>query len=380
MTQLVRVAFLKKFVPLALLVSFWAASFAFLDDAAQTVVKVEQPGISGPCDFVKFWVVSRMETSGQGAALYDFDKSLAWQRQVLPAVKIILPFMYPPPALLLFRPFALLPLYPAYLAWSLFALLASAVLFRLAALPWAAVLVGCFCPAALLNFDLGQLGLLTGAVTVAAVGLAAKRPVRAGVLAGLLVIKPPEAAILPVILARQGWRGLIAAVMVAGSILLASLVVDGGAVWHGFLQQGSATAHVTLLQPPPAGGASIWWMCRGFGAGIAVSFLAQAVASVVALTLCWRAWREPPANRLAQLAFTVCLGMIAAPYGLIYDLCGVSAALAALVWQERRLVTSDVLLWTWPVLGLIIDRHFNVELTPLVLGLTAWRTSRAMAG
>jgi hypothetical protein len=41
-------------------------------------------------------------------------------------------------------------------------------------------------------------------------------------------------------------------------------------------------------------------------------------------------------------------------------------------------VLVDVLLWVWPVLGLIISRHFYLELAPVVLAAAARRAWIAM--
>jgi hypothetical protein len=59
-------------------------------------------------------------------------------------------------------------------------------------------------------------------------------------------------------------------------------------------------------------------------------------------------------------------------------MCATSLAFAALAHQERRLHLVDALIFTWPVISLIIAFHFFLELTPLVLLLAAWRAARAL--
>jgi hypothetical protein len=118
-------------------------------------------------------------------------------------------------------------------------------------------------------------------------------------------------------------------------------------------------------------------MFRSFGFSYAVSAVLQAVVTVGAGLLCWLVWRRSEGETHARVALTTCLAVLATPYGFLYDLCGVSIAFAALAYKERRLLLSDVVLWIWPVLGLIIALNAYLELTPLVLCLSARRAWRA---
>jgi hypothetical protein len=90
------------------------------------------------------------------------------------------------------------------------------------------------------------------------------------------------------------------------------------------------------------------------------------------------AWRREGTDPIARMMLTACLGLLMTPYGYIYDLSVTSIAVAALAFQERRLVLEDVLLFGWPVLGLVIALKFYVELAPVILCLAAWRAARAL--
>jgi len=52
---------------------------------------------------------------------------------------------------------------------------------------------------------------------------------------------------------------------------------------------------------------------------------------------------------------------------------------AALAQQERRITLIDTLVFTWPLLSLIIGFHCFLELTPLLLCAGAWRAARALS-
>ncbi len=378
----------------ALLAGLWLASGSFirplikasyLQIVSPTVPGAEKLGVAGPNDFVMFWAAGRMAANGQAADAYAQNKIFAVEQFDTPADSLRLPWTYPPPIFLLTGIVQGLPFFPGFFAWGIGLALAALLCLRCAGLPWPVILAGLLSPAALLNFNLGQIGLFTGAVFLAALFLAARRPVTTGLLLASLVIKPQIGLLAPVpLIARHHWRGL--ASFAAGGALLcaATAMLLGWPAWQEFLRRGLPLAHLLLIQPFPRHwapatssyefyGISVLWMLRSFGCALWLSALGQAVVSVAAVVVCWRAWRRPAGNLVALAALTSCLALLVIPYGYLYDLCGCSIGIAALAWQERRLLLRDVLLWTWPVTGLIISQHLDVELAPVVLMLAAHR-------
>lgn len=347
--------------------------------------------LSGPCDFTMFWAVGRMVNAGQAADVFEPQKILAWEAAIPQNAHVRLLWFYPPPALLLAGPAGhTAPFFRALFLWIAGLTILSVLILRGAGLDWRVIVVAGLSPAGLLNADLGQLGLLAGALTVAGLLLADRRPVLAGGLFGALAFKPQAAMLAPVLLLARGhWRGLASGLAVALALCGLSLALYGPAVWHGFLTQGLKYSHFVLIQPfphhqPPTDnsnefyGVSVFWMCRSFGWSVRLSSLVQSLAALGAVAVCWWAWRRKNADPIARMALTACLGLLMTPYGYLYDLCGTSIAVAALAFQERRLVLTDVLLFGWPVLGLMIALTFYRELAPLMLCLAAWRAAKAM--
>jgi len=346
--------------------------------------------LAGPCDFTMFWAVGRMANAGQAVDIYTPHKILGAEAfPENPYIRLL--WFYPPPALLLVAPAAhVTPFFRALYLWIALVLLLSVLILRRARLGWPVILVAVLSPAGLLNADLGQLGFFTGALSVAGMLLAARRPVLAGGLFGALAFKPQAAMLGPVLLlAQASWRGIAGGAAVALIMCGLSLVLWGPAVWHNFLGPGLQYSHFVLIQPfprhpPPVDnsnefyGVSVFWMCRSFGWSVRASSLVQSVAALGAVAVCWWAWRREVKNPIARVALTACLGLFVTPYGYLYDLGGTSIAVAALAWQERRLVLTDVLLFCWPVLGLLIALKFYLELAPVILALTCWRAAKAM--
>jgi hypothetical protein len=383
-------------VPFALLVSFWLTALTFvLPLATETAHFVAAPPgapvqLDGPCDFAAFWAAGRMAAAGNPAGAYDPAQLLAVEAANRPARRLQLPWYYPPPTLLLARAAQGPAFFPALFLWiSVLAALAVLIL-RGAAFPWPVIAAGLLSPASLLNTDLGQLGCLSGALFVTGLMLAETGAGFAGALFGALIIKPQAGFLAPIVLLARGrWAGLATGAFTAALLAAIAWLCFGAATWRAFFTYAPLVSHLTLAEPfphhaPPVAGSdelygtSVFWMVRSFGGPLRASALAQGAASLAAACACWAAWRRRNANPVARAALTTCLALAITPYGYVYDMCASSIAFAALAYQERRLHLADVLIFTWPVISLIIAFHFFVELTPLILLLAAWRAARAL--
>ncbi len=156
-------------------------------------------------DFQCFWAASSLALADRPAEVYDPEAFRAVQRALhgradAPAGM----FSYPPHALLLFLPLALLPYTASAVAW--LAATASAYALALRALlpGWAAVLPFLAFPAAFLNAWYVQNGFLSAALLGAAAHLLVKRPVLAGICLGCLFYKPQLGLVVPLALAAAG--------------------------------------------------------------------------------------------------------------------------------------------------------------------------------
>lgn len=379
---------------LALLFSLWLASFSFVQPLAQDIWNFGRAEwasgrvdtrVQGPCDFVAFWSAGQLAGNGHAEDAYLPGSILNAERANPAAHGLRLLWYYPPPALLLALPVQGLPFFPAFLFWDTGLLLLSALILRLAEVPVPVIAAAALSPAALLNADLGQIGLLTGSLLVAGLLLLDRHPLASGGLLGTLLIKPQIVILAPVIvLASRAWPATAAAVVTVMGLCAFTTWLLGYAVWPAFLAHSPASTHYILDQafprhPPPAPGSdefygtSVFWMLRSFRLDPAWSYAGQAVAALAAILACWRAWRQPDTDRIALTALTVCLGFLVTPYGYLYDYSAVCIAFAALCWRQRRVTFTDVLVFTWPLLSLIIGFHFFLELTPIILCLGACR-------
>ncbi len=266
--------------------------------------------------------------------------ALAWAGRVLgaPPVAHLHPFaldwLYPPTMGLLAMLQACAPLGLSFFLWRGLYFIISAALLRRTGLPWGPIILGLTGPAALLDLSNGENGTLTGGLLVASLMWMETRPVRAGALAGFLSIKPQLGLLLPFILLRRRLTPALAGfVLCVALLVLLTLGFEGVYAWRWFLSGARhASTHmisVSFARYFPAIGDTVFFMARSFGASLATAWALQALSSLAAGALIWRAWANP-ADTLARMGVSVSLAVLLMPYGFLYDLVGFSVAMAAL--------------------------------------------------
>jgi len=327
------------------------------------------------CDAALFWIAGQLTRAGELGSIYDASAFARAAAQMLPAQRLYLPFVYPPPVLL---PAALLSfagLKTSYFIATAGLTGASCYLFRNAGLSWTVIALGLLSPAGLWAIYLGQFGVIGAALLLAGLSRISTHPAQSGVLLSLLCLKPQYALLLPVILlAGRQWRAI--AYFAAGivTLLAVSLVWPGLPAWHAFALAGRAT-ETTLLQAPfgpgyEFHGVSIFWMLRSFGAGLSAAYAAQAISALLAAILAWHLWRREDHRRLS---ITLCLFLLATPYGFTDDMVGYSIT-AAMLLRPNAPLRNAALAALWLAPG--YSGHFaalsGLLLTPLwVLALIA---------
>jgi hypothetical protein len=185
------------------------------------------------------------------------------------------------------------------------------------------------CPASAFTVAVGQNAFLTSALITAGVAMLPRRPAVAGLLLGMLAVKPQFVLMVPVaLLAGRHWRALAAAAAGVTGLVVASLCLGGFDLWTGWfgfmLRQDSA--YGDWLAAGRMHGDSIDAILSLLGASPTAATAGQAVASAAAAACVWRAFRHP---RAQALRLVVILGatLLAAPHVGLYDyvMLGVAA-------------------------------------------------------
>jgi hypothetical protein len=327
-------------------------------------------------DFICFWSAARLALDGLPAAVFDFNAIEAMHRVAVPALhKAYFLWHYPPTFLLVVLPLGLFP----YLA-------ALAVFVAATTLFWAALVrrllpdprawvVAAAAPAGLINLMHGQNGFLTAALAGYALLLLDEQPVFAGVLVGLLAIKPHLAVLFPLALvAQRRWRTIGAAAVTAVVFSLVSIVAFGWDTARAFVND---LAMVRLLMDtgslPWSMIPSLYAAALSLGAAPDQAMGLQLLLAAFAGFGVWFSWRSPAAPFEAQAAVLATAALLLSPYSFYYDLTWAMLAVAWLALLGLRCGFArgerEILLLAWATPLLMIPFHMasHVQLGFLVL-------------
>jgi hypothetical protein len=340
-------------------------------------------------DFMSYWSAARLALAGRAAAAFDGAAITLVQHQVVPFLpNIWYPWHYPPIFLLVVAPLGLMP-YPAALASfvlgtaALWAALARCILTDRRA--W---IVAAATPAGLINLIDGQNAFLTAVLAGFALLWLDRRPVAAGILVGLLAVKPHLAVLFPLALLAEGrWRSITAAAVTVLALAAASLAAFGRGPWAAFLH------HLPITQAMADQGAVPWGtmpspyvFALSLGGPLGVARMLQAVVALFAAGCVWRVWRNPAAAFEAKAATLVAGSLLVSPYLFYYDLTWAALAVAWLALLGLKYgfyrFEREILLFAWLAPALMQPVHALTGLQPgfpavLLLLLLAMRRAAA---
>ena len=271
-------------------------------------------------DFTAFWTAAKGAASGAWTTLYDpgaFEAALS--EQVMQREKWGLTWQYPPHAALLLAPLGALPYLPGYLLFAGGTLAAFLLTFRrLTGVPLTTLAVIAAAPVLFQTALAGQIGTGLGALLLAALLLPDRKPVVAGLCAGLLTIKPQLGILLPVAYLSGGHtRAFGTAALTAGALVLASIAMLGTEAWAAWAAQAFSVAGA--VEDYPMGKMiTVYAALRSAGQPEAVAMTAQALAAATALYAAARLWHSG-ADPLAKASLTACLLFLCTPYAYYYD-------------------------------------------------------------
>jgi alpha-1,2-mannosyltransferase len=291
-------------------------------------------------DFLSFWAASRLALGGQPSLAYQAAAHAAAEQSVFPGHRLgYAAFFYPPTYLLVCLPLALLPYLASLGAW-------------LGATGWACwkvvrgvlgeaaggqvVLLLAF-PGVFANIGHGQNGLLTTALFGGAALCLERRPIAAGIMIGLLSVKPHLGLLAPFALILAGrWRTAWAAAATALAALALAGSVFGPETMRAFLD-ASALARATLAHGLVGAQkmASAYAAVRLLGGGEAAAWAAQALTAGAAALLLARVCRARPGG-LAEGVALASASLLATPFLLDYDLMILAIPMAWLAREARR--------------------------------------------
>jgi hypothetical protein len=285
-------------------------------------------------DYLSLWSAGSLAAEWRAAAAYDWTAHAARMGDAMGhPPQSQLQFSYPPSALLAFAPLSRLPFAPSFILFGVltlipFAYLAGRIVGRPEAALWVLATVPPFW-----NFAVGQTGALAATLLAAGLLLLPARPLLAGVMFGLLTVKPHLGLLVPVaLLASRRWPTIAAAVATALALAVLSAIVHGLEPWLAFLVSLSkfgvfamADTNATAYKMQ-----SLFGLLRTLGAPGQIALAAQSALALAIAAFTWHIWRTPGAHDLKS-AVLLATAVLVTPYAFHYDLTMLTLAQAFLL-------------------------------------------------
>lgn len=327
-------------------------------------------------DFINMWTGPQIVDRFGVMMLFD-RMAYHWaQSDIFGFMVFFHNWSYPIDILFIAYPFSWMP-YPAALAlWSVLGI-ATYVAVVLPRIPveqrtWAiaALLIA---PASLVNIVSGQNGFFTTGLMLGAIALLDRRPYLAGVLIGLLTMKPHLGVVIGLVLiVTFNWRAILSASVTTVVIVGASIAVWGIAPWVTYLTETSSYTWrilIDFLGFQTYMSISVLSSMRAFDFSILAAEIVQAAVSIVTLATAAVMFRRT--NDIPLRALLVASGtFLASPYVFNYDLPILTAAVLW-VMANHRLGTREVVALglAWICAGAVWNLHLaKLGLTPLGYG------------
>lgn len=323
-------------------------------------------------DFITYYAAAELAEQGRVTDAYDLEKMHQAEKAVWPTSEKYAWF-YPPTFHALVKPLAALDYKPAFALFMTATFLLYVLAIRRLAQPWSVLLPAAAFPAVLVNLIYGQNAFLTAGLIILAFANLYRRPVLAGILIGLLVIKPQMAVLLPVLLiCGRHWQTFIAAAITAIVVCLLSTWSIGQEAWPAFFQSlDDARTYLEAGKLRWSQMISVFADVKQLGGSTALAYGLHIAWASLLLALSVHTWRRT--RDLALRATTFVLATLHfSPYMYDYELVWLALPLTLLSlrgsqlgWlrRERELL---LLAWLFPFIDLTFSRVLAVNLFVLV--------------
>ena len=336
---------------------------------------VDGRGQSVGSDFIAFWSAARLAVEGHGSWAWDVHRLAADEFAAFPGLAGPTAWFYPPATLVVVAPLGYLSHTAAFLVWTavglgvFYAALGPIIRGQRYAWPLAVAFPGVW-----LGIAQGQTQFVVAGLVGGALLLLDRRQWSAGVLIGLLVIKPHLAVLFPVILvAGRRWGTFaVAAVTALGAMAVGVLAFGFGSIrlWLDGMGLVGAAADAGALPVDKFVTPYAAFRLVGLPQGAALALHGLVALGVVLVV--WRVWGRTSDLRVRGSA--VVLGtFLVTPYAYDYDLALLAFPIAwlALLGLENGWLRGDrnllALAWVLPWLAAPIAATTHIVVTPLLL-------------
>ena len=334
-------------------------------------------------DFLNTWMGGRSMFSGGPAAWFDVRTYAAALRDMLGPTYPETYWSYPPHIVLFVWPLGLMPYLFAYITWCVVGIALYLVACS-SAIPRERLLFLAVAPGVAVCVFFGQNGFYTAALLIGGLLSLDRRPVLAGVLFGILTVKPQLGLLLPIVLLlERRWVTIASTVMTIAFLFVVTAMLFGLDVWldywHKIVPQQmwlteNAGGLMFSLVSSLFFGARLIHLPLGVAWAIQYAGTAFAFAAVV-----WTYWkrRDPQLS----LALFVTATFLFTPYILNYDMVMFGFVVALLRDRAGNTMRDHWLLlavWSLPVTMMFAGAIW-IPLAPVVLIMFACWLLRRLA-
>lgn len=291
-------------------------------------------------DFIVFHHAAEVAGKPDMLSIYEMETLKAQLEAAYPGKgEFNFAWMYPPTMSLILAPFAA----PPYLAsFTLWVILFAGAFFLTSSRLWSdrfALFFLLASPCVFLAVITGQNGFLTATLVALAGAYADRRPIIAGIAAGILTIKPQLGLLIPIAFAAAGcWRAFAVAALTALLFAGTSAIAFGAESWTAFFDAMTTHgARMAVTGFPYSKLATPFGFATMLGAPAAIASAVQAVASLALAGYIFIVWRRVKDWDLRVAALSTAT-MLVTPYAFYYEI--VIMAPAMLLIARRAVETG----------------------------------------
>ena len=339
-------------------------------------------------DFLNTWMGGRSLFSGGPAPWFDYHVYNQALQQLFGSSYPEAYWSYPPHMVLFIWPLGLMPYVTAYVSWCLVGvalyLYASSL-----AIPRDRLLFLAVAPGIAVCAFFGQNGFYTAALLIGGLFSLDRRPILAGVLFGILTIKPQLGLLLPIVLLlERRWLTVASAIVTSAVLVAVTCMLFGASIWLEFWQKvvpqqvwltETSNGLLYAMVGTPFYAARMLFLPLKAAWAVQYAASALAVAAVV-----WTYWKRR--DRDLSFALLITATFLFTPYILNYDMV-IFGFIAALLRDRADNAEFDhrlyIAVWTLPA-TMMLAAVALIPLAPIVLIAFAarlvWRLRRGGEG
>ncbi len=333
-------------------------------------------------DFLNSWMMGRAGLYEESPERnYDISAYNARIKQEWGRHYPVSQWSYPPSYMLFGVVFGWLPYMAAYAAFMLVSIGGFILALRhfVAGAWWNDFIAIFTSPAGYLAFISGQVTLLAVALQLTFFRILDRRPILAGILLGMLTLKPHLGILYPLFLIATRRTTVFFSAAITTLIMVGlTTCLWGTEIWKAYLQLGAPAQNEYVLKNIPnivrVMMPTLYMDLRMAGLPYAPALLVQAMAACASAAFLFSS-RFKACDAPTQMLLLAACSILSTPYLMAYDTLFLSAAIV--LWLRTNTVTRAGFIWCllgfWLPLIHIILGAFSIAGSALIpLGLIIW--------